>query len=74
MDYLDFPLPARLLLHEKATKGKHMENLNRGVSAAYTGSGVLVSWRHLATDNEKTTFDLWRIRERRTILTLAHSL
>lgn len=44
----------------KPTDGKQVEALNRGVSAAYTGSGVLVSWRILATDDPNTTFDLWK--------------
>ena len=54
----------------KATDGIGVENLNRGVSAAFAGSGVLVSWRHLATDNDNTTFNLWRITktDERTML------
>lgn len=40
--------------------GRQVENLSRGVSAAYTGSGVLVSWRILATDSENTTFKLYK--------------
>ena len=46
-----------------ASDGRVMENLNRGVSNAHGKNGNLVSWRHLANDNENTTFDLWRIRE-----------
>ena len=45
-----------------STDGKIMENLNRGVSSAHAKNGNLVSWRHLADDNENTTFNLWRIR------------
>ncbi len=40
--------------------GRRMEALDRGVSAALSGSGVLVSWRRLATDNENTFFKLYR--------------
>lgn len=40
--------------------GKQMETLDRGVTAAYTGSGMLVSWRSLATDSANTTFKLYR--------------
>ncbi len=64
MDYIEVvktdSAPAALV---KASNGKTMENLNRGVAAAYTGSGNLVSWRLLADDNENTTFNLWRIRD-----------
>lgn len=54
----------------KASDGAAVENLNRGVSAAFTGNGMFVSWRHLATDNENTTFNLWRITktDERTML------
>ncbi|MEE5991949.1 MAG: RICIN domain-containing protein [Oscillospiraceae bacterium] len=50
---------------EKNQKGVgiQMEYLNRGVSAAYDGKGLFVSWRILATDSDKTTFKLWRNRE-----------
>lgn len=40
--------------------GRQMETLDRGVVAAYTGSGMLVSWRSLATDYENTTFKLYK--------------
>ncbi len=40
--------------------GKQVEFLNRGVTAAYTGNGMLVSWRSLATDPENTTFKLYQ--------------
>lgn len=45
---------------QPSTNGKQVENLNRGVSAAYTGSGVMVSWRILATDSKNTTFKLYK--------------
>lgn len=44
----------------KSTDGRQMEDLNRGVSAANAGNGVLVSWRILASDNENTTFKLYK--------------
>lgn len=44
----------------KSTDGRQMENLNRGVSAANAGNGVLVSWRILASDNDNTTFKLYK--------------
>ncbi len=44
----------------KPKEGRQVESLNRGVSAANTGNGVLVSWRILATDDPNTTFDLWK--------------
>ncbi len=40
--------------------GRQMEALDRGVVAAYTGTGMLVSWRSLATDTENTTFKLYK--------------
>lgn len=40
--------------------GRRMENLDRGVSATLSGSGMLISWRKLATDNENTFFKLYR--------------
>lgn len=61
MDYIELTQTgASAVAMNKSTQGKRVENLNRGVAAAYTGSGVLVSWRILATDNENTTFDLWK--------------
>lgn len=41
-------------------EGRRMEYLNRGVMATYNGSGVLVSWRVLATDPANTTFKLYQ--------------
>ncbi len=41
-------------------EGRQMEALDRGVVAAYTGDGMLVSWRSLATDAEDTTFNLYQ--------------
>lgn len=61
MDYIELIKtddPATELIESK--DGKQMENLSRGVSAANTGNGVLVSWRILATDSENTTFKLYK--------------
>lgn len=61
MDYIELTQTgASAVEMNKSTQGKRVEKLNRGVAAAYTGSGVLVTWRLLATDNENTTFDLWK--------------
>lgn len=46
----------------KANDGVTVEKLSRGVAMAHASNGNLVSWRILATDNESTTFKLWRIR------------
>ncbi len=46
--------------HERAVQGKRVEYLNRGVVSAHAKTGNLVSWRLLATDNEQTTFKLWK--------------
>ncbi|MDE6005229.1 MAG: RICIN domain-containing protein [Oscillospiraceae bacterium] len=40
--------------------GRQVEDLNRGVSAAYTGTGMLISWRVLATDSNNTSFKLYK--------------
>lgn len=61
MDYIEVietDMPAVEMVMPK--DGKRVEKLNRGVSAAYTGSGVLVSWRILGTDSENTTFKLFK--------------
>ncbi len=44
--------------------GRQVEKLDRGVSASYTGNGVLVSWRILGTDSENTTFKLFKNGEK----------
>lgn len=43
---------------------RNMENLDRGVVATKTDSGVLVSWRRLATEPADTTFTLYRNKEK----------
>ena len=39
---------------------KQVEALDRGVVAVNTGNGILVSWRILATDDENTTYKVYR--------------
>ncbi|MDE5563633.1 MAG: RICIN domain-containing protein, partial [Oscillospiraceae bacterium] len=46
--------------NNKFGEGIQVEYLNRGVSAAYTGSGMLISWRILATDADNTNFKLYK--------------
>lgn len=43
-----------------STDGRQIEQLDRGVVAAYTGTGMLVSWRSHATDAPNTTFKLYQ--------------
>ncbi len=38
----------------------YVEYLDRGISAVKTGSGMLVSWRFLASDSDATVFKLYR--------------
>lgn len=50
-----------LLLMHPATAQRVMENLDRGVVAIRTGEGkVFVSWRLLATESPRITFNLYR--------------
>ncbi len=37
-----------------------LEYLNRGISAVNTGSGMLVSWRYLANDDDNAVYKLYR--------------
>ena len=39
---------------------RQMENLTRGLIASNVGSGMLVSWRLLGTDDPTTEFNLYR--------------
>ena len=43
-----------------AASGPVVEYLDRGVTAVGTGSGMLVSWRYLANDDENAVFKLYR--------------
>ncbi len=38
----------------------YVENLDRGITAVNTGSGMLVSWRFLASDPDSAVFKLYR--------------
>lgn len=40
--------------------GKQVEALTRGLVAANTGNGMLVSWRYLATDGTNATYKLYK--------------
>lgn len=60
VDYIEISSTTNTAPHEKATQGKHMENLDRGVASAHAKNGNLVSWRLLATDNSETVFKLWK--------------
>lgn len=61
MDYIELEKTDReAVSFTEAKDGRQVENLSRGVSAAYSGNGVLVSWRILATDSENTTFKLYK--------------
>ena len=37
-----------------------LEYLDRGICAVNTGSGMLVSWRYLANDDDNATYKLYR--------------
>lgn len=41
-------------------EGYQVEYLNRGVVAANTGSGMLITWRILATDPDNTSFKVYK--------------
>ena len=43
-----------------AASGYVVENLDRGVCAVSTGSGMMVNWRFLANDADNTVFKLYR--------------
>lgn len=43
-----------------AASGYVVENLDRGISAISTGSGMMVSWRFLADDSDNSIFKLYR--------------
>lgn len=61
MDYIELEkTDSPAVSFTEAKDGRQVENLNRGVSAANSGKGVLVSWRRLATDSENTTFKLYK--------------
>ena len=43
-----------------AASGPYVEKLDRGITAVNTGSGMLVSWRFLASDPDAAVFKLYR--------------
>ena len=43
-----------------ASGGQYVEYLDRGISAVKTGSGMLVTWRWLASDSDTAEFKLYR--------------
>lgn len=44
----------------KPKNGMQVEELDRGLVAANTGKGMLISWRSLATDETNTSFKLYK--------------
>ena len=52
--------PADLNANNQYGVGRQVEDLNRGVTAANTGTGMLISWRLLATDSLDTHFKLYQ--------------
>lgn len=63
IDYLSLKSttkPIDSLITPPKEGARQVEKLNRGVSASYTGSGMLVSWRILGTDDDNTTFKLYK--------------
>ena len=63
MDYIELTATtdaASPMQKEPEPGAKQVENLNRGVIAVNTGKGILVSWRLLGTDDENTTFKVFR--------------
>lgn len=56
-------LPAGASMTASAAYGSGqniVETLDRGLAAYNTGSGMMVSWRFLANDNDRTEFQLFR--------------
>lgn len=51
---------ADMSITAKAATANTVENLNRGLVAFNTGSGMMVSWRYLADDQTGCTYKLYR--------------
>jgi len=49
-----------VLTAKAGSSGMVLEYLNRGISAVNTGSGMLISWRYLANDDDNATYKLYR--------------
>lgn len=47
-------------LEAKAASNVTLEYLDRGITAVNTGSGMLVSWRYLANDDDNAVYKLYR--------------
>ena len=64
MDYIELeytPDAAATPLSKEPEPGAyHVENLDRGVVAANTNKGILVSWRLLGTDDANTRFEVFK--------------
>ena len=54
------PVSEPVTVAEAVTSGNVVEYLDRGISAVNTGSGMLVSWRYLASDSDNAVFNLYR--------------
>jgi len=52
--------PLSGLTSDAAGSGMVLEYLDRGISAVNTGSGMLVSWRYLANDDDNAVYKLYR--------------
>ncbi len=46
--------------HNVAGQGYQVEHLSRGLTAANTGTGMMLTWRLLATDADNTNFKLYK--------------
>ena len=55
-----FPIGNFSNLKTDAVSSVTVEYLDRGISAINTGSGMLVSWRYLANDDNNAEFNLYR--------------
>ncbi len=55
-----FPIGNFSNLKTDAASSVTVEYLDRGISAINTGSGMLVSWRYLANDDNNAEFNLYR--------------
>lgn len=48
------------IVEVNAVSGNVLEYLDRGISAINTGSGMLISWRYLANDDDNAVYKLYR--------------
>ena len=54
------PAASPVLLYADAASSPVVEYLDRGINAVGTASGMLVSWRFLASDPDNAVFKLYR--------------